>query len=92
MEKVVYPIKGKAQQSSTQLEELKGTAKEKKKERNVRRMFKILREVQLDIRIEKVNTHEYKSDWAQDSRRILSDITDCSQGTTHLQKNPQKLG
>ena len=55
-------------------------------------MFKILKEVQLDIRIEKVDTHECKGDWAQDSKRILSDITDCSQGTTHFQKNPQKLG
>jgi len=25
-----------------------------------------------------------KGDWAQDSRRILSDITDCSYDTTHL--------
>jgi len=45
VEKVVCPIEGKAQQSSTWLEEPKGTAKEKKKERNIRRMFKILREV-----------------------------------------------
>jgi len=33
-----------------------------------------------------------KSNWAQDSRRILSDITDCSYDTTHLQENPQRLG
>jgi len=31
---------------------------------------------------------EYKGDWAQDSRRILSNITDCGYGTTYLQENP----
>jgi len=29
---------------------------------------------------------------AQDSRRILSDITVYDYDTTHLQKNPQRLG
>jgi len=29
---------------------------------------------------------------AQDSRRILSDITVCDYDTTHLQENPQRLG
>ena len=29
---------------------------------------------------------------AQDSRRILSNITDCGYDTTHLQENPQRLG
>ena len=33
-----------------------------------------------------------KGDWAQDSRRILSNIIDCGYGTTHLQENPQRLG
>jgi len=33
-----------------------------------------------------------KGDWAQDSRRILSNITDCGYDTTHLQENPQRLG
>ena len=33
-----------------------------------------------------------KNDWAQDSRRILSNITACGYDTTHLQKNPQRLG
>jgi len=28
---------------------------------------------------------------AQDSRRILSDITVCDYDTTHLQENPQRL-
>jgi len=33
-----------------------------------------------------------KSNWAQDSRRILSYITVCNYDTTHLQENPQRLG
>jgi len=40
----------------------------------------------------KLKWRSYKGDWAQDSRRILSNITDCGYGTTHLQKNPQRLG
>jgi len=36
----------------------KGTTKKKEKERDVRRTFKILREVWLDIGIEKVDMHE----------------------------------
>jgi len=32
-----------------------------------------------------------KGDWAQDSRRILSNITDCDYDTTYLQENPQRL-
>jgi len=40
-----------------------------------------------------LNLAEYcKGDWAQDSRRILSNITDCGYDTTHLQENPQRLG
>jgi len=41
----VCPIEGKAQQSGIQAEVLKSTAKEKNKQRDVRRMFKMLREV-----------------------------------------------
>ena len=51
-------IKVKAQQSSTQTEVSKGTAKEKDNQRNIRRIFKILKEVQLNIGIEKVNMHK----------------------------------
>jgi len=29
---------------------------------------------------------------APDSRRILSNITDCNYDITHLQENPQRLG
>jgi len=43
--KTACPIEGKAQQRSAQLGEPEGIAKEKEKERDIRRMFKILREV-----------------------------------------------
>ena len=36
----------------------KSTVKGKDKQRDIRRIFKILREVQLNIGVEKVNTHE----------------------------------
>jgi len=54
----VWPREAKVQQSSAWSGELESAAKEKEKERDVRRMFKILREVWLDIRIEKVDTYE----------------------------------
>ena len=57
-EKATWPREAKAQQSGTQSEELESTAKEEVKERDIRRTFKILREVWLDIGIEKVDTHE----------------------------------
>ena len=44
-EVVVYPIEGKTQQSGTQTEVLRSTAKEENKQRDIRRIFKILREV-----------------------------------------------
>ena len=48
----------KAQQSSTQTETPKGIAKEKGKQREVRRTFKILREVWLNIGVKKIDTHK----------------------------------
>jgi len=56
--KTAYPIERKAQQSSIQLGESEGIAKEEDSQREVRRTFKILREVWLNIRVEKTNTHE----------------------------------
>jgi len=56
--KAAHPIERKAQQSSTQLGESEGTAKEGGSQRKVRRTFKILREVWLNIRVEKTNTHK----------------------------------
>jgi len=57
-EKAVWPREAKTQQSSTRSGEPKNTAKKEVKERDVRRIFKILREVWLNIEIEKVDTHE----------------------------------
>jgi len=42
--------------------------------------------------VERILNKRYKGDWTQDSRRILSNITDCGYDTTHLQENPQRLG
>ena len=41
-----------------QTEVPKGVAKERGEQRNLRKMFKILREIQLNIRVEKINTYE----------------------------------
>jgi len=57
-EKAVWPREAKVQQSSAWSKRLKSIAKEEVKERDIRRMFKILREVWLDIGIEKVDMHE----------------------------------
>ena len=52
------PTKGKAQQSSTQPRESKSIAKEGDSEREIRRTFKMLREVWMTIRVEKLDMHE----------------------------------
>ena len=52
------PTERKAQQSGTQTEALKGTVRERDEQREVRRIVKILREVWLNIRVEKVNMHK----------------------------------
>jgi len=49
---------GKVQQNSTQTKVPKGTAKEKDRQRDIRRTFKMLREVWLNIGVEKVDMHE----------------------------------
>jgi len=54
----VCPEKGKAQQSGTWAEVLEGIAKEESRQREVRQTFKMLREVWLNIGIEKIDTHE----------------------------------
>jgi len=53
-----WPIEAKAQQGSAQTKALKDIAKEKGKQRKVRRTFKMLREVWLNIRIEKMDIHK----------------------------------
>jgi len=55
---VAHPKKGKAQQSGTWAEVLKSIAKEEGRQRKVRRTFKMLREVWLNIGIEKLDIHE----------------------------------
>jgi len=57
-EKAVWPREAEAQQGDTWSKEPESIAKEKEKERNIRGTFKILREVWLDIGIEKVDMHE----------------------------------
>ena len=56
--KAVWPREAKAQQSSTQTGDLESTAKEGGSQREVRRTFKMLREVWLNIGIEKIDTHK----------------------------------
>jgi len=54
----VCPTEGNVQQTSAQIGVPESTAKEEDSKRQVRKTFKILREVWLNIRIEKVNTHK----------------------------------
>ena len=55
---VACPIEGKVQQSGTWTKALRSIAKEKDKQRDIRRMFKMFREVCLNIGVEKVDIHE----------------------------------
>jgi len=55
---VVWPRKAKAQQSSAQSGELESAAREGGSQKEVRRTFKMLREVWLNIGVEKINMHE----------------------------------
>ena len=48
----------KVQQDSTQIEVPKNTVKEEDRQRDIRRTFKMLREIWLNIEVEKVNMHE----------------------------------
>ena len=52
------PVEGKVQQSSIQPEESESAAKEEGSQREIKRTFKILREVWLNIGVEKLDTHE----------------------------------
>ena len=54
----MHPTERKAQQSSAQPRESESTAKEGGSQKDVRRTFKMLREMWLNIRIEKIDTHE----------------------------------
>ena len=54
----VHPIEGKAQQGSAQTGVSKSIVKKENKQRDIRRMFKILRKVQLNTGVEKVDMHK----------------------------------
>ena len=55
---IVWPTEAKAQQGDIQTEGPKGIAREKGTERDIRRTFKMLKEVQLNIGVEKVDIHK----------------------------------
>ena len=55
---VACPIEGKAQQSSIWAETLKSTVKEENKQKDIRRTFKMLREVWLNIGVEKMDIYK----------------------------------
>jgi len=57
-EKAAQPRETKAQQSSAWTGDLESAAKERGTQREVRRTFKILKEVWLNIGIEKIDTHK----------------------------------
>jgi len=57
-EVMVCPREEKVQQRDAQTVVLKDTVKEEDRQRDVRRTFKMLREVWLNIGVEKVDTHE----------------------------------
>ena len=54
----VHPTEGKAQRNGIWTKVPKGVASGEGEQRKVRRIFKILREVWMDIRIEKVDTYK----------------------------------
>jgi len=56
--KAVQPREAKAQQSGTRSEELESATREEGSRKKVRRTFKMLREVWLNIGVEKIDTHE----------------------------------
>ena len=56
--KVACLLEGKVQQDGVWAGDPESTAKERGSQREVRRTFKMLREVQLNIGVEKIDTHE----------------------------------
>jgi len=55
---VTHPKREKVQQNSVWAEVLEGAAKEENRQREVRQTFKMLREVWLNIGVEKLDTHK----------------------------------
>jgi len=58
VEKAAWPREAKAQQSGARSGELESTAKEEGSQKEVRRTFKMLKEVWLNIGVEKIDTHK----------------------------------
>jgi len=58
VEKAAWPREAKAQQSSARSGELESVAREGGNQKEVRRTFKMLREVWLNIGVKKIDTHE----------------------------------
>jgi len=58
VEKAAWPRETKAQQSSARSGEPEGAAREGGSRKEVRRTFKMLREVWLNIRVKKIDMHE----------------------------------
>jgi len=54
----VWPRKAEVQQSGVWAEAPKSTAEKGEGQMDIRRLFKMLREVWLNIGVEKINTHE----------------------------------
>ena len=85
----VYPIERKAQQSGVWTGVLKGTVQEENKQRDIRRTFKMLREVWLNIGVEKVDTHEgitVKALLDSDTTEIFMDKKIAARNRFKLQK------
>ena len=55
---MAWPREANVQQSSIWSGELESTAKAGGSQRDIRRMFKMLREVWLNVGVEKLDTHE----------------------------------
>jgi len=85
----VYPIETKAQQSGVWTGVLKGTVQEENKQRDIRRTFKMLREVWLNIGVEKVDMHEgitVKALLDSDTTEIFMDRKIAARNRFKLQK------
>ena len=89
-----HPIEGKVQQGSVWIELPKGITKEKGKQRDLRRTFKILREVWLNIGIKKIDTYEgttVKVLLGSETTRVFMDRKMAAKHSFQLQKLERPL-
>jgi len=89
MGKTAWSKEAKVQQSGTQSGEPESTAKEGGSQREVRRTFGMLREVWLNIGVEKIDT--VRATRVEHSRRFLSLNYAIEYVTTYLQEIPQRI-